>query len=182
MSSRGVKVSDSGAMPPGTIRNCQSKHWLENCSPNPVVSLNCQYHRNECQMGSEQSTTRDERRQPGSSRRSASRERLIYELHQLYNHNTREDKRQWQENTITVLYLNAQGVLCICQILNLTTDYRIVSIFQTWGFLVPLWRVAALLVTAAQRNSVLCEILAPGKKPNGWVNCYCYIKWGDGVA
>lgn len=26
MSSSGVKVSDSGAIPPGTIRNCQNKH------------------------------------------------------------------------------------------------------------------------------------------------------------
>lgn len=102
MSSRGVKVSDSGAMPPGTIRNCQNKHLLENWSANPTVSLSCQYHRNECQIGSEQCPTWDTETARAAGGAHHIRPQLIYELHQLYKH--KRDSRKEQENTSTVLY------------------------------------------------------------------------------
>lgn len=42
MSSSGVKVSDSGAMPPGTTRNCQNKHLSRKlkCDSHNKASVN----------------------------------------------------------------------------------------------------------------------------------------------
>lgn len=93
MSSSGVKVSDSGAMPPGTTRNWRDKHLsvkIEVLIPERAPS--CQYRKKkriERHSGSEQRTTRATQTADRESGPVPLEEgNLIYELHQLCKRNT----------------------------------------------------------------------------------------------
>lgn len=98
MSSSGVKVSDSGAMPPGTTRNWRDKHLsvkIEVLIPERAPS--CQYRKKKNKKKNEMSGTAARNRELHEPlRRQIERAvpapleegNLIYELHQLCKRNT----------------------------------------------------------------------------------------------